>query len=91
MPFYDYHCTSCGHTFEKNMKMQDCDLPTTFPCPECQSNTISKTITSAGICDPVFIGVKKVPSDFQKYVLGRIKQHHPKGNIERTKSIAKEI
>jgi hypothetical protein len=71
--------------------MDDCDVPSTQPCPECSSITIVKTVTSACIGDPVRLGITKAPADFQKYVLGRIKEAHPHGNVERTRSIAREI
>jgi len=73
------------------MKIVDCDLPTTQPCPECSSLTIKKTVTAPGIGDPVRLGVTKAPADFQKYVLGRIKEAHPRGNVERSRSIVSEI
>jgi putative FmdB family regulatory protein len=91
MPLYDYHCTECEWSFEKNFKMIDCDVPTTQPCPKCSSLTVNKTVTSAGIGDPVRIGVTRAPADFQKYVLGRIKEAHPLGNVERSRSIVREI
>ncbi len=91
MPLYDYNCTSCEYSFEKRVSMSDLDSPTKEPCPNCNSLTISKTITAPGICDPVRIGVTRAPSDFQKYVLGRIKEAHPHGNVERTRSIAREF
>ena len=44
------------------------------------------------IGDPIGLGITRPPSDFQKYVLGRIKEAHPLGKaIERRHTIAKEI
>jgi hypothetical protein len=46
------------------------------------------------IVDPVGIGVTKPPADFQKYVLGRIKEKVPgaeKSVIEKRWSIKREI
>ena len=91
MPLYDYVCTTCNYSFEKRMSMSNLDLPTKEPCPSCNSLTISKIITAPGICDPVRIGVTKAPADFQKYVLGRIKEAHPLGNVERSRSIVREF
>jgi putative FmdB family regulatory protein len=91
MPLYDYHCVNCDCVFEKNLKIVDCDVPTTQPCPECSTLSIKKTVTAPGICDPIRLGVKKAPADFQKYVLGRIKENHPLGNVERSRSIVSEI
>ena len=36
---------------------------------------------SVNVADAVRIGVTKAPSDFQKHILGRIKEKHPKGNV----------
>lgn len=44
--------------------------------------------------DPIRMGVTRPPSDFQKYVLGRVKEAAPGANkaaIERRYSIPKEI
>lgn len=44
------------------------------------------------LADPVRLGVTKPPSDFSKYVLGRIKEAHPLGKaVERRHTIAKEV
>ena len=42
--------------------------------------------------DPIRMGVTKPPSDFSKYVLGRVKEAHPLGtSIERRHTITKEV
>jgi hypothetical protein len=46
------------------------------------------------LVDPMGIGVTKPPSDFQKYVLGRIKENVPganKSTLEKRWHIPKEI
>ena len=44
------------------------------------------------IGDPVRMGVTKPPSDFSKYVLGRVKETNPLGGaVERRYTIPKEI
>ena len=43
MPIYEYACDSCGHEFEKLMKMS-ADAP---PCPECGSE-VRKKVSAAG-------------------------------------------
>ncbi|RMG16032.1 MAG: zinc ribbon domain-containing protein [Planctomycetota bacterium] len=35
MPFYDYRCTRCEHTFEELVA----DREQAVPCPECQGTT----------------------------------------------------
>lgn len=93
MPFYDYRCVNCEDTFEKFLKIADVDLPLSEPCHNCSvEGKIEKIISSPSIGDPVRLGVTKVPSDFQKYVLGRIKERHPKAKgLERSRSITREI
>ena len=44
-----------------------------------------QVIQSATIVDPVNIGVTKPPSDFQKYILGRIKSSVPKADAVASK------
>lgn len=50
MPLYEYHCRSCGKTFEmlRRIKDADCDLE----CPECQSNEVERQFSTfaAGGC-----------------------------------------
>ena len=42
--------------------------------------------------DPIRMGVTKPPSDFSKYVLGKVKETHPLGGaIERRYTIPKEV
>ena len=42
--------------------------------------------------DPIRMGVTKPPSDFSKYVLGKVKETHPLGGaIERRHTIPKEV
>jgi hypothetical protein len=44
------------------------------------------------VVDPIRMGVTKPPSDFSKYVLGKVKEAHPLGGaIERRHTIPKEI
>ena len=52
-----------------------------------------QTIGTLNLVDPVSIGVTKPPSDFQKYVLGRVKEKSGRNNIvgERRWDIPKEI
>lgn len=43
------------------------------------------------VVDPIRMGVTKPPQDFQKHVLGRVKEAHPLGNaIERRNTIPRE-
>ena len=42
--------------------------------------------------DPIRMGVTKPPSDFSKYVLGKVKETHPLGGaLERRHTITKEV
>jgi len=91
MPLYDYTCKFCNYSFEKLLKISDCDLPSTEECPECSRLEVQKDPCAPGICDPVHLGVKKSSSDFQKYVLGRIAANHPGNTIQRTRDIVREI
>lgn len=43
------------------------------------------------IGDPLSLGFTKPPSDFQKYVLGKIKAGNPLGSVEKRWNIKREI
>ena len=45
MPIYEYHCTDCGHDFEKLVRFSD--LNANSPeCPGCQSENIRKRLST---------------------------------------------
>lgn len=94
MPYYDYYCKNeeCGTEWEEKRSMDEVDLPTQTPCPNCQQMTVVLAAAAPLLADPVRLGVTKAPSDFDKYVLGKIKAKHPKHRMGNTKvSHAKEI
>jgi putative FmdB family regulatory protein len=44
MPIYEYECSTCGHRFEKRVKV-GAEAP---PCPECAGADVRKRISSSG-------------------------------------------
>jgi putative FmdB family regulatory protein len=46
MPFYEYHCTKCGHHHEELQKISD---PPLKKCPECGRNSLTRLVSA-----PVF-------------------------------------
>ncbi len=44
MPIYEYACASCGHDFERLMRI-GADAP---PCPECESGEVTKKVSASG-------------------------------------------
>jgi putative FmdB family regulatory protein len=42
MATYEYECTDCGHTWEKEQKMND---PKTTTCPKCGKETAKRLIS----------------------------------------------
>jgi len=47
MPTYDYHCTACGHRFEK---FQSMSAKTLRKCPECKKTRLERLIgAGAGV------------------------------------------
>ena len=45
MPFYDYQCNACGHTFEAMQKISDNPLT---DCPECGKQELAKQVSAGG-------------------------------------------
>ena len=82
MPFYDFKCDECSYTFEEFQTISNIDVPVEQPCPSCETiGEIQRLISGAEICDPVSLGVRKVPSGYNE-VIKNIKKHHPGNTIE---------
>ncbi len=75
MPYYDYHCTSCGNEFEKNMLIRDRKKPTEEPCSECSESTVILKLATPYHGDPWHFAGKK-PDDGFKDRLKEIKKSH---------------
>jgi len=91
MPYYDYTCQTCNYNFEKFLSIENYLIPTQEPCPKCSTQNVTKDICSPAIGDPVRLGITKPPSDFSKYVLGRMKHDYKNSKIDARIPIAKEI
>ena len=82
MPFYEYGCSKCSHEFEEFKTIAEYDAPLKEECPSCYKvGYISRLISGAKICDPVAVGVRKVPSGY-KEVIKNIKKHYPGNTLD---------
>ena len=82
MPFYEYGCSECSHEFEQFRTMAEYDVPLKESCPSCYKvGYISRFISGAEICDPVSLGVRKVPKGYNE-VIKNIKKSYPGNHLE---------
>ena len=82
MPVYEYGCNECSHEFEEFKTMAEYDIPLSEPCPSCYKiGYIQRLISGAEICDPVSVGVRKVPKGYNE-VVKNIQKNHPGNTIE---------
>ena len=82
MPFYEYGCSECSHEFEEFKIIAEYDVPLSEPCPSCYKiGYIARLISGAEICDPISLGVRKVPKDYNE-VVKNIKKSYPGNHIE---------
>lgn len=44
MPIYEFNCESCDHQFETLLSVDKRETPTNEPCPECNENTVKKSV-----------------------------------------------
>lgn len=68
MPFYTFRNKNTGEEFTEMMSMSSREKYL------AENSNIEQVITGLNIADSVSIGVTKPPADFQKHVLGRVKQ-----------------
>ena len=86
MPTYTFEDTETNEQFEMIMSYDDLE-------PFLKDNPQLNQVFKMNIVDPVGIGVSKPPTDFQKYVLNKVK-HVPGARtdvIEKRWQIAKEV
>ena len=82
MPVYEYGCSECSHEFEEFKTMAEYDAPLSEPCPSCYKvGYIDRLIYASEICDPVSLGVKKVPKGYNE-VIKNIKKSYPGNTLE---------
>lgn len=84
MPLYDYKCGSCGHFFEESRRIDNRLDPESLPCPKCNEMSVKLTIIQPFLFgDPIRIGVKKLPTDWNEFVK-RIKTKNKDSNVNWT-------
>ena len=77
MPTYDYRCKSCEHQFTRMTKMDDRDVPTTEPCPECGKLEVFKCINAVSFS---YSGTGARTTDHFNDRLKEMKKRAGKGN-----------
>ena len=86
MPTYTFENIETGEEFEKELPMSDREKYL------AENPNIRQILTKINIGDPVRMGITRPPSDFSKYVLGRVKETNPLGGaVERRYNVQKEI
>jgi hypothetical protein len=82
---YSFEDTETGEEFEREMSYDQLKV-------FLKKNPQLNQTFQMNIGDPVRMGVTKPPSDFSKYVLGRVKETNPLGGaVERRYTIPKEV
>ena len=82
MPVYEFDCSECTHGFEKMETISKRNNPLKEPCPRCgYKGNIIRLISGADICDPVSLGLTKVPKGYNE-VVKNIQKAHPGNTIE---------
>ena len=82
MPFYEYGCSECSHEFEEFKTIAKYDEPLSETCPSCYKiGYIDRLISVAEICDPISLGVRKVPKGYNE-VIKNIKKSYPGNTLE---------
>lgn len=59
MPTYDFECGSCGHSYERNLKIAERDNPQT--CPECSGSEVKRIIGAPKFSTSEALGLKRPP------------------------------
>ncbi len=84
--YLDFQCRECGLLLEDIFTREN-----NIQCPNCNGVMDIIWLKPPGVGDPIRLGVAKPSSDFDKYVLGRIKEKYPGSTIGETRQLAREI
>lgn len=84
MPTYHFKNKNTGEEFQDFMSISAKETYLE------ENPHIEQVLTSLNLVDPVGIGITKPPSDFSKYVLGRIKEASPGPALEKRWTIQRE-
>lgn len=85
MPRYTFENQTTGEEFELDMPYSELEK-------YLADNTEVRQTFRMNLGDPIRMGVTKPPTDFSKYVLGKVKATNPLGKaVERRYTIPKEI
>tara|TARA_R100000808_G_scaffold4037_1_gene13556 strand:+ start:242 stop:526 length:285 start_codon:yes stop_codon:yes gene_type:complete len=77
MPYYDYKCKECDHTWEEQQSIDSRNVPRYNPCPSCgTSDNIILVMGTPSFNDPLALGISKPPAHVQDR-LKQIKKAHP--------------
>ncbi len=85
MPNYSYYDPESKDTYTLTMTISE------MLEYEKENPNLERIYEKLNLVDPVRIGVTRPPSDFQKYVLGKVKANQPLGSVEKRWTIKKEI
>lgn len=86
MPNYTYQNTDTGEVFDLSMSISEMEQY------EKDNPKHERIYNKLNVVDPAGIGVSKPPSDFSKYVLGKVKAANPHTEIgNRRWDVAKEV
>lgn len=85
MGYYTYYDTKKKERFTLTMTIADMEE---F---EKDNPHLERVFDTLNVIDPAGAGVSRPPADFQKYVLGKVKENHPKGSVEKRWHIPKEV
>lgn len=68
MPTYEYQCQKCEHCFEAIRRIDDRELPTKEPCPNCSEvGCVDLCIGAVGLVDVFSVsGLKRAPTPFRE-------------------------
>lgn len=75
MPSYTYRNTETGEVFDLSMSISEMEKY------EQDNPQHERVYDRLNIVDPTGIGITRPPSDFSKYVLGKVKAANPKTEI----------
>lgn len=88
MPYYDYLCEGCQHTFMEQHRMAENHHPVDKPCPKCGERKVRIALTPNIMVDSVrLLGMSKKLDGSWKETLARIHENTPGSRLKENSSV----
>jgi len=81
---YEYKCHSCGHIFEKSVRLADREVPINSPCPECNEMAVEQFIGGLTVIESHKLMTGRKPDGEFRERIAKIHERTPGSQLHKS-------